>query len=72
MAKKYDIGSSSDMRRFTEDLQSTVMDKARQHVLTRNYDISCPHCKASVSVPVGKSVCPLCRKEINLNLDIHF
>lgn len=38
----------------------------------RKYDVTCPHCGAKINVPTGKSFCPICKNEIDLNLNINF
>ncbi len=71
MNKKYNLGSQSDIRRFSQDMGSAMMSQAHNALMNRKYDITCPHCQRKVSVPPGRSACPHCRAEINLSLDIH-
>lgn len=71
MARKYNLSSKSDMRRFSKDLEKTIMDKATSAIKKGKYDVSCPHCQITVKVPVGKSLCPKCRKQIDLTLNIN-
>lgn len=47
-----------------------VEQKGAEIISAGTYPISCPHCKASITVPVGKSVCPVCGKEIDASLNI--
>lgn len=76
MGRKYNLAKKSDMRRFVRDLEKDVRNTAQEAVkkeaYNRKYDISCPHCQESISVPPGKSICPNCKKEITLTLDIDF
>lgn len=71
MAKKYNLLSKSDMRKFQKDLEKTVMAEAKSAALKGKYDISCPHCNKSVVVRVGKNSCPHCHNEIEFKLDVH-
>lgn len=70
MAKKYNINSKSDMRRFQKDLEKIVKDEAVSTVMKEKYEVTCPHCQANIKVPVGKSSCPNCRNPIDLKLNI--
>lgn len=70
MARKYNLGSKSDMRRLTKDLEKAVMEKATSAMMKMKYDITCPHCQANIQAPVGKSLCSLCRQQIDLNINI--
>jgi len=72
MGKSYNLGNSSDMRRFEKDLKKEIQDKTVEELHSRKYDVTCPSCGASVSVPTGKSRCPRCHEEIDLKLDINF
>lgn len=71
MQRKYNISKKSDMRRLEKDLKQSIMQQAENTVMKRPYTFSCPHCNRKVSAPPGMSICPFCRKEINLKLDIH-
>jgi len=72
MTKKYDISKSSDMKRFTADIEKEVKKQARSAVDKIPIEIKCPHCKATIKTHAGKSICPFCKKEINLKLDKNF
>lgn len=72
MAKKYNISSSSDMRRLSRDLKNSVMDAARNAVETMEFDIACPHCNFVSSMHSGSNFCPLCKKEVNVKLNKDF
>lgn len=47
-------------------LDKVVREAAMAKVREINYDIECPHCHATINVSAGKSVCPLCGGEIDL------
>ncbi|MCL2841798.1 MAG: hypothetical protein FWE05_13650 [Defluviitaleaceae bacterium] len=72
MPKKYNISSKHDMVRLEKDLKNQAFNIARSKAASRNYTVDCPHCSKSVSITAGKSPCPFCRKEINLELNIKF
>lgn len=52
-------------------LDDALQREAKKAVLSKKYEVSCKNCHTKVTVPVGKSICPNCGKEINLILDIH-
>lgn len=56
----------------SKDIEKKIRDVAYAKASSQNYNIECPHCKSSVSVPPGKSICPFCGKEIHLKLNIKF
>lgn len=72
MTKKYNLGSTSDMRRFTRDLENQISASVENHLYSQTYDVTCPHCNRKISVPVGKSRCPFCGNDIDLNLNIGY
>lgn len=70
MTKKYDLLNKSDMRKFQNDLEKTVMNEAKSAALKGKYDTTCPHCKKDIVVRVGKNSCPYCHNEIDFKLDV--
>lgn len=70
MKNTYKLSSKSDMKQFNKDLEKRIKSAAIEEAMGRTYDVTCPTCGASVKVPTGKSLCPQCRKEIDLQLDI--
>lgn len=72
MGKKYNLSKNSDMKKLVRDLTDAVQDKTVDILNNRTYDITCPHCNQQISVMPGKSQCPLCHQDIDLNLNIHF
>ena len=71
MGKKYNLGSSSDMKRFTRDLEN-ITNAAINHAHTMDFEATCPQCNARVSLHSGLNFCPFCQNQINVELDIHF
>lgn len=53
-------------------LKKQILDQAKSKISSDNFDVDCPHCGKKVSVPAGKSNCPICGNEINLKLDFKF
>lgn len=72
MSKKYNLGSNSDMRRFMKDLEKQIYSNAEQQIYSQTYAVDCPHCHNKVSVKPGSSLCPFCRNQIKLNLNIKY
>lgn len=50
-------------------LEGAIKREAQNAAKKKLYEVSCKNCHAKVRVPVGKSVCPHCKREINLILD---
>lgn len=71
MAKSYNLGKKSDIRRMERDLKARAMQDVEEAFNSQRYDITCPGCKNTVSAKPGISFCPFCGEEINLTLDIH-
>lgn len=69
---KYNLNSSSDMRKVKKDMENAIKDKAKENIKGRNFDVLCPQCKEKVSVPAGRSLCPVCGMEINVKLQFDF
>ncbi len=69
MAKKYNLGKKSDMRKFQRDLEKSALDQAKQAFSSMQYQIECPGCKAKLNVSTGAQLCPSCGSEINFNLN---
>lgn len=72
MKDKYNLSSKSDMKQYAKDLERRIKDAAIEEAMSRMYDVTCPTCGASVKSPAGKSVCPKCGEEIDLQLDVKF
>ena len=72
MAKSYNLGSSSDMKRFTRDLEKSITNAAITQAHAMDFESTCPHCNAKVNVHSGLNFCPFCQNQINVELDIHF
>lgn len=70
MKSTYKLSSKSDMKQYAKDLEQRIKDAAIEEMMSRMYDVTCPTCGTSVKVPVGKSLCPKCGEEIDLQLDI--
>ena len=72
MKNAYKLNSKSDMQQLAKDLEQKVKQTAIKEAMSRMYDVTCPTCGASVKVPTGKSACPKCGEEIDLQLDVKF
>ena len=56
----------------TNAIEKKIKEAARQKVSDMTFDVDCPHCGKSLSIPQGKHICPFCKNEIDLTLDINF
>ena len=70
MARKYNLGSKSDMRRFERELKKSVMDQAKTSIMRGTHKVTCPHCGHNLNAHIGSNTCPHCKQLIHLNLDI--
>lgn len=68
MANKYDIGKRSEIDRLFKDIQESIKEQAEEIIANKAFDVTCPHCKNKISVKPGKSLCPVCQKEIRLTI----
>ncbi|AWR91948.1 hypothetical protein LJ555_11740 [Lacticaseibacillus paracasei] len=70
MAKKFNLGSKSDMRRFMRAIEEEAKDKASDAIINHSYDFECPKCGTKFMVRVGSpNVCPKCGTSVNLKFD---
>lgn len=69
MGKKYDLSHSSDMNRFLNDLNNSVVSMAHSAAYNMNYDIECPHCHNHFQASAGINFCPICQKQVDVNLN---
>jgi len=72
MAKKYDLGSKSDMKKFMRDLNTQVINDANKQLQKRENYIACPNCKVPIAVSIGTNICPFCKHKIENELRIDF
>jgi len=72
MSKNYDLSKKSDMRNFQKDLEQTVLNRAKSSLSSKKINIKCPKCHNAITASAGSNICPFCKNEINLKLDIHF
>lgn len=57
-----------DSKKFEKSIKKQTASVLNKHT----YEITCPHCQSKITVPTGKSLCPICKNEIDLSLDIKF
>ena len=72
MGNTYNLGNSSDMKRFSQVLEESIMDFAKEAAYDMDFDVECPHCNKISTMHPGLNVCPFCKNEVNLELDIDF
>ena len=61
-----------DFKINTKSIEEKAKAAARKKVSQMDFDVECPHCHKSITIPQGKHTCPFCRKIIDLTLDINF
>lgn len=71
MGKKYNLGSASDMKRFSRDLEKRVTNMIYDAANNVEFDYNCPHCNASIKIRSGFNICPVCRREIKVKLNFN-
>ncbi|MDN0062891.1 zinc ribbon domain-containing protein [Collinsella ihumii] len=69
MAKSYDLGKKSDMRRFTRDLEREVKGIAREKIKRGGLEIECPACGSPMHASSGLNTCPACGKTTEVTFD---
>jgi predicted amidophosphoribosyltransferase len=69
MAKKYNLGSKSDMRKFMKDFNREVINDVKSQALNGEFEVTCPSCSNDITVPAGKSICSVCGEEIDLQIE---
>lgn len=70
MTKKFNLGSKSDMRRFTRELEKEAKNKASEAIINHSYDFECPNCGTKFTIRVGsQNVCPKCGTSVNFKFD---
>ena len=69
MAKKYNLLSKSDMRRFSRDLEKSVKKQASDATKNSLHELTCPNCNRKLRVHVGANTCPYCGQRIDLKFD---
>lgn len=68
----YKLSSNSDMRKFTKDLEKSILNSARNSASQSTYEITCPHCKRTFAAHSGLNKCSFCGKDVDLKLNINF
>ena len=69
---KYNLGKSSDMKKFMRDIQRDIKTAAKKEIIQAEYEIECPECGTVSMAHVGRYICPACGKEIDFKLNFNF
>jgi len=56
----------------TKKIEKMVKEEAKKQLRNDTFEVPCPHCSNTVTVPAGESLCPICNNGINLNLNFKF
>ncbi len=68
----YNLNNPFDMKKLQKDIESTILDKAKEAISSDGIEVECPKCKTKFQVTSGKNVCPKCGSQVNLHLDFDF
>ena len=68
MAKKYNLGSKSDMRKFIKDLEGAVSADLKSQAMKSSYDVVCPECGRAFQATPDNNTCPNCREVVEFKL----
>ncbi len=68
----YDINKKSDMNKLFTDFKKQGLEIAKNQINARQYKIECPQCKAKITVKSGSNICPFCKHNFDVKLDINF
>lgn len=66
------MGVKVKMNFDKRSLEDAIKSQASEALQNRSYDVECPHCHKNFDAQPGINICPHCRNEVNLNLDIKF
>lgn len=69
---KYKLGSSSDMKKFQNDMESAIKEKAKEYISNGAIPVECPKCKTKFDAKSGVNTCPKCGSQIDLHLNFDF
>ncbi len=68
----YNIGNPSDMKKLQKDMESAILDKAKEAISSDGIEVECPKRKAKFHAASGKNTCPKCGSQVNLHLNFDF
>ena len=69
MAKSYDLGKKSDMKRFARNLEREIRGIAEKKIEQVGLEIECPGCGTPMSVTPGLNTCPSCGETRGIAFD---
>jgi len=68
MGRKYNLGSSSDMKRYMKDLEEEIRKDVLRQLRIKGQNVTCPKCGHAFTVQSEKFTCPNCSENITLEL----
>ena len=68
----YDLNKKSDMRKLMSNLEKQGLEIAKKQIEKRQYKATCPKCNSEITVSAGKNICPFCKHNFDVKLDINF
>lgn len=71
MRKYYAVKRASDVPQF-DTTGGDIVDEVRKKVVESPYEIECPTCKNRFMAKAGLNICPHCKDEVELQLNINF
>ena len=67
--KEFNLMNETGLDEFMSSLQEDIINSSKEQSMKMSYENDCPHCSKTVSLVVGKNICPFCQQEIELHLD---
>lgn len=54
------------------NLESKILNKSKDMLSKRNYNVNCPKCNSHISASAGNNICPFCNHTFDLELNFNF
>lgn len=68
----YNMGNPSDMKKLQKDMETAILNGAKEAISSGEIPVECPKCKTKIKVASGTNTCPKCGSQINLHLNFDF
>lgn len=71
MARKYNQGNKSSMRRYMRDLEKRALKNMEEQAYNMERGVECPSCGENIKVKGGKNTCKYCGASITDEREIN-